>query len=155
MDSKKMFQILVSATAIIFIGMSVGMGQTSGKPVSGRGVVPLFYDVGQAGNVTCEQAGDYEMIRSTFDEGDLYAGTTGAVTWSTVDNQFLAWDGMHGGLAIILKGEGGVNVYKYDESFTYDSALASPPNLAGIAADLKKITFCWNPVPENNFGSNN
>ncbi len=148
MSSRKMFQVLVVTMALIFARVTVGIGQSPGLPISSRGIVPLFYNVGPEGNVICDQVGDYQMIRSLFGESDLDAGTTGTVTWSMLDNQFVAWDGMHEGLAIILRSENGINVYKYDESYTYDSGLGCPLSRAGVASDVSKIIFCWNPHHE-------
>ncbi len=145
MHSKKIFRVLAMALALMLAGVAGVMGQTPDTLISSRGIVPLFYNVDPAGNVTCDQAGVYEIGSVRFQDSNQYAGTAGPITWSTTDSKYVAWDGVHGGLAIILKGGSGANVYKYDANYTYDSGLASPPNQANIIPELSNVIFCWNP----------
>jgi hypothetical protein len=145
MKSKKMFQVCAMAVVLLFLRVAGVMGQTPSTPISSRGIVPLFYHVDPGEKMTCDQVGDYEIGSLRFDDSDQYAGIAGPMTWSTTDSQYVAWDGRHSGLAIILKSESGANVYKYDPSYTYDSGLASPPNPDNIISELSNIIFCWNP----------
>ena len=140
-------QAVLLILVVLFISATLVAAQTASIPVSDRSVVPLLYPDGPGGNVTCDQVGVYEFSSGRLDGGAQFGGTVGPITWSTVNNTFVSWSGVHGGLAVILKGGPGANVYFYDASYTYDSGLASPPNPGGNIPTLSNITFCWNPPP--------
>lgn len=145
-----MFKRLSLAMALILVlaFSGVALAQTASTPVSDRGVVPMLYQDGPGGNVECSQVGNYMYSSPRFDNGYQYAWTYGPFTWSTTDNTYLSWSGVHDGMAVILKGGPGANVYTYDASYTYDSGLASPPvGAQQNPAELSNLTFCWNPAP--------
>lgn len=50
--------------------------------------------------------------------------------------------------AVIMKGGNDANVYAYEPQVQNDSGLASPATPAGGPAGLSNLTFCWNPVQE-------
>jgi hypothetical protein len=123
--------------------------EASGTPVSDNGITPIKYDDGPGGNVTCSMVGTYDEESERFDEGAQFSGTAGPITWSTTaDEKFVTWEGTHSGLAVILKGGPGANVYTYTSSYDGDSGLASPLNNGGNIPELSNITFCWNEAEE-------
>jgi hypothetical protein len=116
-------------------------------PVSDNGVVPKLFDQGSGGNATCSDVGTYDNSSNRFDEGDQFEGTAGPITWSTSDDTYVSWSGNHDGLAVIVKGGDGSNVYYYSAATTSDSGLASPPKNDNTP-ELSNITFCWNDEDE-------
>ena len=137
---------VVALVAMLVLGVSTVLAV---YPDSERGVTPVFYNDGPGGNVECDQVGDYVYESERFDEGDQYSGSVGPITWTTTDNKFVNWTGVHGGLAVILKGGPGAHVYTYDSSYEWDNDLASPLNPGGQIPNLSNITFCWNPPADN------
>jgi hypothetical protein len=137
---------LIIVLVLMLVGASTGFAATLGTPISSRGIVPWFYAVGPGGNLTCGEVGDYDYASARFDDGAQYAGAVGPITWSTIDNTYVSWSGVHDGLAVIVKGGPGANVYFYDASYTWDSGLASPLNPGDQTPTLSNITFCWNEI---------
>ena len=129
-------------TLLTLLGATAAM---AAYPISERGTAPILFNTGPGGNLTCEQAGEYEFESPRFSGGAQYGGIYGPISWSTTDNTFVSWTAAHGGLAVILKGGNGAHVYYYDGSYSWDGQLASPLNNGGNIADLSNITFCWNP----------
>jgi hypothetical protein len=139
--------ILALALALILV-----VPVLAAYPVSTQGVVPVFFDTGPGGNVTCEEVGDYEYASDRYDDGAQYGGTFMTINWTTTDNTYVSWSGEHGGMAVIVKGGNAAHVYVYglDPYFNWDAELASPPvgqnqNVPG----LSNITFCYNPPAED------
>jgi hypothetical protein len=131
---------------ILIVSLLLGVATVSAAyPVSERGISPTFHNDGPGGNVECSEVGVYEFASERFDEGAQFGGTVGPITWSTTDQKFVSWTGVHGGLAVIVKGGPGAHVYTYDASYEWDNLLASPLNPGGQIPDLSNITFCWNP----------
>lgn len=127
------------------------------SPVSDGGVTPyIIAGSNPGGNRTCAEVGTaffgdpdyYQFASETFEEGDQFGGTAGPITWSTIDETYVAWAGLHGGLAVIVKGGQDANVYVYDGTWQADSGLASPPTGNEQTPTLSNITFCWNPAEE-------
>lgn len=134
---------------VLVLLMAVGVTAVSAAyPVSAEGVSPIFMNDGPGGNVTCSQVGSYQFESERYDDGDQFAGSYMTINWSTLDNTYVSWSGMHGGLAVIVKGGPGAHVYVYDASYTSDSLLAAPPAGPG-PAELSNITFCYNPPPND------
>jgi hypothetical protein len=138
---------LLAIAFVLTLATTAAMANTNNYPTSAMGVEPVLFADGPGGNVECSQVGMYEFASERFDDGEQFAGTVGPIAWSTsTDGKFVSWEGVHGGLAVIVKGGPGAHVYYYDGSYTYDSQLASPLNPGGQIPELSNITFCWNPA---------
>lgn len=143
------FVVGLAVLLLLIVGVFVVM---AAYPDSERGVTPLFVNDGPGGNVECGQVGTYVNESERYTNGAQFGGTEGPITWWTTDNKYVSWTGVHGGLAIIVKGGPGAHVYVYDASYEWDNQLAAPlvggggPN-PGQVPELSNITFCWNPPP--------
>lgn len=147
---KRKIALSILMAALLLVGV---MAVFAAYPVSQRGIEPVFFNDGPGGNVECDQVGNYEFASPRFDNGAQLGGSYGPFTWSTTpDEKFVSWEGVHGGLAVILKGGPGAHVYYYDASYEWDKELASPLNPGGKIPELSNITFCWNPPVDDDPG---
>jgi hypothetical protein len=141
---------------LLLVSASVVTAQTPSTPVSSAGVVPMLYTGGPGGNVTCDQVGTYAFSSPRFSDDVQYGGEYGPINWWTDENGlYVSWGWYyqlypegHGGLAVIVKGGTGANVYIYGPASGEmgDSGLGAPPTgRQGRIPKPSNITFCWNP----------
>jgi hypothetical protein len=156
---KKLILSLAFAFAVVgFAPAALAVTGTASSPESDGGVTPyIISGANQGGNRTCAEVGTaffndpdhYEFSSQRFDNGDQFSGSVGPITWSTTDEKFVSWNGNHDGLAVIVKGGDDANVYEYDDTYSSDSGLASPPvGKKNKTPKLSNITFCWNTESE-------
>ena len=161
MKSKKMFQVLAMAVALIFIGAAGVMAQgTESEPVSDGVITPyIIAGENEGGNRTCAEVGtaffgdanyyEFSSERVNYNDGDGFFDKPfpAGLTVST-DGTYVSWLSTFCIGAVIVKGSNDANVYVYDPQRYFDSGLASPFNASGKPAGLSNITFCWNPCEE-------
>jgi hypothetical protein len=144
---KKVIGIII--LALLLLGVTTVLANHDDYLVSDQGIAPVYYNDGPGGNVECSQVGVYEYASPRFANDAQWQGSWAGIVWETVDNKFVFWQGAHDGLAIIVKGGSGANVYSYtDMAITNDGHLVSPPvGQNHNIPELSNITFCWNPPP--------
>jgi len=167
MKSKKMFQVLAMAVALIFLGAAGVMAQgTQSTPVSDGGITPYIID-GQnpGGNRTCAEVAtafdtsfDYSKGQFNYSPGfetnflpefEVTVTDDTFVSWKPIVGE---WKGVGNGywipcnVAFIVKGSDDANVYYYPGiREDGDSGLASPvAGGSGGAANLSNLTVCYN-----------
>ncbi len=115
---------------------------------------PVFHNDGPGGNVDCSEGYLFSSGRLDIDQdANPQGGTAGPISWEiSADGKSLSWSGNHCGLAVIVKGGPGANVYEYGEECTSDNGLISPPVGQGNTPEISNITFCWNECPDEHQG---